>query len=552
METKRALLAVIISLAILLGYQYFFIPTAPPPPAAPAGAQRVQPHETKTTPAQPPAAPAEVAAPQAPQEPRRQGRDIKVETNLYSAVITENGGGIKSFKLKKYRETLSPQSDFKQLITTNLPSELPLYFTWGVEPDKTWVPVFEADRQRVTLTDGKGEEQLVLTSRLPSGLEITKTFRFSSNDYRIGLRVDVHNTSGQPLQGSPYLRLTGRPFSSAKSARFLFNGPALYLDNSLREVKPKELESGGLTLNGQIQWTAYEGHYFMLGVLPTVPDQQSVRLSVGDTDKTTILLTENAALIPPQGRSQFEYTAFFGPKKLSLLKAMDHNLAAIVNFGWFDFLAKPMLYLLNFFYGFVGNYGVAIILVTIVVKLLFWPIAHKGMKSMRTMQKLQPKMAKLKEKYGDDRERLNQEMMKLYQTYKINPLGGCLPMILQIPVFFALYKVLLLTIELRHAPFVLWINDLSAPDRLYLGFHIPYLGGLPVLTLLMGGSMFLQQKMTPTSADPTQAKVMLFLPVVFTFMFINFASGLVLYWFVNNLLSMAQQYVINRQTAAED
>ncbi|MEJ2033346.1 MAG: membrane protein insertase YidC, partial [Deltaproteobacteria bacterium] len=220
-------------------------------------------------------------------------------------------------------------------------------------------------------------------------------------------------------------------------------------------------------------------------------------------------------------------------------------------FGWFDILAKPMLYLLNFFYGFTHNYGVAIILVTIIIKLLFWPIAHKGMKSMKTMQKLQPKITKLREKYKDDRERMNQEMMKLYQTYKINPLGGCLPMILQIPVFFALYKLLLQTIELRHAPFVLWINDLSAPDRLHLGFNIPVLGGIPVLTLLMGVSMYLQQKMTPTSADPTQAKVMRFLPVIFTFMFINFASGLVLYWFVNNLLSMAQQYVINRQTAAE-
>ena len=163
------------------------------------------------------------------------------------------------------------------------------------------------------------------------------------------------------------------------------------------------------------------------------------------------------------------------------------------------------------------------------------------------MQKLQPKVVKLKEKYKNDPTKLNQETMSLYKTYKVNPLGGCLPMVLQIPVFFALYKVLLQSIELRHAPFMLWITDLSAPDRLYLGFDLPYLGGLPVLTLLMGASMFLQQKMTPTTADPTQAKIMMFLPVIFTFMFLNFASGLVLYWFVNNLLSILQQYLINRQ-----
>jgi len=172
------------------------------------------------------------------------------------------------------------------------------------------------------------------------------------------------------------------------------------------------------------------------------------------------------------------------------------------------------------------------------------------MKSMKNMQKIQPKLTKIREKYKDDKERLNVEMMNLYKTYKINPLGGCLPMVLQIPVFFALYKVLLQAIELRHAPFMFWITDLSAPDRLFLGFNLPYLGGLPVLTLLMGGSMFLQQKMTPTSADPSQAKIMMFLPVVFTFMFLNFASGLVLYWFVNNLLAMLQQYIINKQVEA--
>jgi len=162
------------------------------------------------------------------------------------------------------------------------------------------------------------------------------------------------------------------------------------------------------------------------------------------------------------------------------------------------------------------------------------------------LQKIQPKIVKLREKYKDDRQRQQQEMLKLYQTYKVNPLGGCLPMILQIPVFFSLYKVLLQSIELRHAPFMLWINDLSAPDRLYIGFDIPWLGGIPVLTLLMGASMFIQQKMTPIT-DPLQARIMLFLPVVFTFLFLNFASGLVLYWFINNVLTIAQQYMIYRQ-----
>ena len=192
-----------------------------------------------------------------------------------------------------------------------------------------------------------------------------------------------------------------------------------------------------------------------------------------------------------------------------------------------------------------------VIVSAVLAAIAFWPITQKGMLSMKNMQKLQPKIAKLREKYKADPAQMNQEMMALYKTYKVNPLGGCLPMLIQIPFFFALYRVLMAAIELRHAPFMLWINDLSAPDRLWLGFNLPYLQGLPVLTLLMGASMYLQQKMTPTTVDPAQARIMQFLPVVFTFMFINFASGLVLYWFVNNLLSILQQYLINRQTKTQ-
>ncbi len=250
--------------------------------------------------------------------------------------------------------------------------------------------------------------------------------------------------------------------------------------------------------------------------------------------------------IQPGSQKDYKYKIFYGPKKLKMLDEVGSNLGHSVNFGWFDIIAKPTLLLLNLFYGFFKNYGIAIILVTVLFKTLFWPITQKGMKSMKNMQKLQPKMVKIKEKYKDDPTKMNKEVMALYKTYKVNPLGGCLPMVLQIPVFFALYKVLLQSIELRHAPFMLWITDLSAPDRLWIGFDLPYLGGLPVLTLLMGASMFFQQKLTPTTADPTQAKIMMFLPVVFTFMFLNFASGLVLYWFINNMLSILQQVLINR------
>ncbi|MCI5127838.1 MAG: membrane protein insertase YidC, partial [Candidatus Electrothrix sp. AUS3] len=274
--------------------------------------------------------------------------------------------------------------------------------------------------------------------------------------------------------------------------------------------------------------------------------------SVVGEDKVRTVLSGGIMKLAPGEAKEFRYEGFFGPKKLAYLKETGYDLAEAINFGWFDILAKPMLYLLNFFYSLFGNYGIAIILLTCLIKGAFWPITQKGMKSMKNMQKLQPKVAKLRERHKDDPAKMNQEMMALYKTYKVNPIGGCLPMLIQIPFFFALYRVLMAAIELRHAPFMLWINDLSAPDRLMIGFDIPVLHGIPVLTVLMGASMYLQQKMTPTTADPTQAKIMQFLPIIFTVMFVNFASGLVLYWFVNNLLSILQQQLINRQQKSKE
>jgi YidC/Oxa1 family membrane protein insertase len=217
----------------------------------------------------------------------------------------------------------------------------------------------------------------------------------------------------------------------------------------------------------------------------------------------------------------------------------------------FDFIAKPCLWMMNFLYSFIPNYGVAIIILTILMKLLLWPLGTKSYKSMNEMKKLQPIMTEIREKYKGDKKRMNQEVMGLYKTYKINPMGGCLPMIAQIPVFFAFYRMLYEAIELRHAPFFGWITDLSAPDRLFrFDFAVPFMEqpyGIPVLTLVMGGTMFLQQKMTPSPGDPAQAKMMMLMPVVFTFIFINFSSGLVLYWLTNNILSISQQYYISKK-----
>lgn len=553
MDTYRAIVAIVLAFLILIGYQYLFVT---PEQEQPAPEKTIEaPQATGESPGKLEApAPAAVVPSEQKAEfeqpstlPSRAGKDITVKTASFIAVLSEAGGGIKSFKLDKYKESVAPDSPLKELVTTDAITDLPLYFSWGVDPSRAEVPMFVSDREKLNVEGGESQP-LSMTARLSSGLQITRRLVFNPESYLINVEIDIENLSETPLKGSPYMSITSLPFAST-SQRYLFSGPAALIDGELQEVKPKDIEKAAKILKGNLTWAAFEGTYFMLGVIPEKQEANTLKLSA-DGEKIKTLLIGAEDVIPANGHLQYNYQAYLGPKKISTLQAAGHDLDRIVNFGWFDKIAKPALYLLNFFYGYVGNYGVAIILVTVLFKLLFWPIAQKGLKSMKNMQKIQPKMAKLREKYKNDSARLNEEMMKLYKTYKVNPLGGCLPMILQIPVFFALYKVLLQAIELRHAPFMLWITDLSAPDRLMIGVNIPYLGGIPVLTLLMGGSMFLQQKMTPSPADATQAKVMMFLPVIFTFLFLNFASGLVLYWLVNNLLSIAQQYMINKQTAA--
>lgn len=548
METKRAFTAVILSLFILLGYQYFFMPA---PQELPPAVDQLEPTPEQSAVEAATVTPTAVATPAAPQIDQAQasplnGKDIPVETALYSAVVSENDGVIKSLRLKKYRESLGQDAPLKELVFTEGANQQPLRFAWGNGMPATPVQ-YTASRAQVTTTAGATATLTMTASPMP-GLTLTRSMTFADDSYQILLDVVVKNDTTQALQGAPFLATTNKPFAQdQKSSQGVFNGPAVYMDGTLQEVKVDKLKKeGAKTLTGQLSWAAYEDSYFLCGIIPPQVGSSTVQFTVSGEDQVTATVSGGQEVIAAGGEQRYQYTVFMGPKKLSILREVGSNLDKIINFGWFDVLAKPTLFLLNFFYRYLHNYGVAIILVTILFKLLFWPISHKGMKSMKTMQKIQPKMAKLREKYKDDHERLNQEMMSLYKTYKINPLGGCLPMILQIPVFFALYKVLLQTIELRHAPFMLWITDLSAPDRLSIGFDIPGLGGIPVLTLLMGASMFLQQKMSPTTGDPTQAKVMMFLPVIFTFMFLNFASGLVLYWFLNNLLSIGQQYMINR------
>ncbi|MBU0674842.1 MAG: membrane protein insertase YidC [Proteobacteria bacterium] len=546
METKNAFLAIILSMFVIFGYQYLFPTQQAPVQPAPVNSAPVS-VEATPPPVSPVFTPADPVVDQT--TPSIPARDIPIETSLYRAVVSENGGTIKSFELKEYKETPGKNALDKQLIRDSESPNLPFFFSWGKDPELVIKrPIMTADQSQLS----RGGT-LALTGSPGPGLSITKQLSFSDNAYQIELTVDVTNKSEEALKGSPYLTVSSKPLSpEATDSRYLFSGPVALVDGSLEQVKIPDLKKEGpKTMQGQVAWTSFEDTYFMLAAAADQEEAtpQTVRMTTGTAEQVNTVLSGQPDIIASGQVKQYRYTIYIGPKKMEALEQAGHDFDRAINFGWFGMVAKPVLVLLNLIYRYIHNYGVAIILVTVLIKMVFWPITHKGMKSMKDMQKLQPKLAKLKEKYKDDKERQAQEQMKLYKTYKINPLGGCLPMLLQIPVFFALYRVLMQAIELRHAPFMLWITDLSAPERLAVGFQIPYVGGLPVLTLLMGGSMFLQQKMTPQSAaNPEMAKAMMFMPVIFTFLFINFASGLVLYFIVNNLLSMTQQYFINKHT----
>ena len=559
---SRTLLALVLSLAVLLVFQYFLGGNVSRPPrektadkdvpAADSGKQAPG-HEygkpVRTYGGADVSVPSGISRPDIQidtKAPLRKARDFTVETDLYRLVFSEKGGTVKNYFLKEYPATLSGDAAPVNLINVS-PPYLPLGLRLESQPPIDLSSCFfEPDKEGLKLTKAGEEAQMKFTCDMPNGIKVTKTCTFHQGSYWIDLSIRLSGAGTIP--GSVFLY--NKP--GKKKNRFTFAGPAYYGNNSLQEVKLKKMGEKH-TYTGQVDWIGYGDNYFLTALIP-VASQGPWNISIEKKEADGLTESRLTALKPApgsaaQGVEILNLGVYFGPKEIDRLNALGHNLSKAINFGWFDPIAKPLLYILKFFFRFIHNYGIAIIIVTILIKVAFWPLAQKSAKSMKTMQKLQPKLAKLKESYGNDKEKLNKELMQLYKTYKVNPMSGCLPMLLQIPVFFALYKVLLQSIELRHAPFMLWINDLSAPDRLMIpGVNIPYLGGIPVLTLLMGVSMYLQQKLSPSSLDPTQARMMQFLPVIFTFMFINFPSGLVLYWLVNNVLSIAQQHYVNKFT----
>jgi YidC/Oxa1 family membrane protein insertase len=490
-----------------------------------------------------------VAKPEVMLEAQTDFQDITVETELYRAVFSGSGPQIKSFQLKEYRSELGKNAPLRELVHVNNKDGygLKLGFSENDIPTATWGPP-RISRKAVTLRQGDQPKSLVYEQSSAEGVQLRTAFLFHPNSYDIDLAVEVTNASNDAVDGNILLDIAHLPREMRKSYGS-FEGLAMFIGNKLKEVKKDKLE--GKEFMGQISWIAYEEPYFMTAIIDEETKKAGVKPTVLPDGEIRIAYSPASLSLGQNESAMNRFTLYLGPRDLYVLKALDKNLEKAINFGWFDIIAKPLLVTLRFFNTYLSNYGLSIILLTILIKILFWPLTHKSYQSMKEMRKLQPMMAKIREKYKNNKQEMNKQLMGLYKTYKINPMGGCLPMVIQIPVFFAFYRILPNSIELRHAPFILWINDLSAPERLFsLPFKIPLMAppyGIPVLTLLMGASMFLQQKMTPTPGDPSQAKMMMMLPIVFTFLFINFPSGLVLYWLVNNVLSIAQQYRINRK-----
>lgn len=555
---KRVLLAIVLCIIVLVLWEKFFVPKRQPaPPSTSPAVEQVPPAPTKPDQAEPtvPKIPtSESPAPSTPSFPSpaaHAGRDVRVETPLYRAVFTETGARLKSFVLKRYRETIEEDSPGKELVKTSRIEDLPLAFNFVDRPVAALnlAPYVADSKTSVTVSEGQNHT-LTFSYEAPGWLRITRQYHFVADSYLIDLSVSVENL-GDPWENAPTLSLISLPLSAGGGSRYTFQGPSLLVNNELEEVKFKKIK-GEEKFPGPIDWVAYTGQYFIMALLPVnlTPNHAQLEALDAATQMVGVTLIGPKIALQPGVQQQFNYKLYLGPKEVNTLKAADPRLAKAVNFGWFDVIAQPLLVCLKFFYRYLHNYGYAIILLTLLIKLLFWPLTHKSYVSMKAMKKLQPKMQKIREKYKDDKEKMNQEVMQMYRTHKVNPIGGCLPMVLQIPVFFALYRLLYSSIAIRHAPFLWWINDLAAPDRFPIGVQIPYLGnGLPILTVLMGVSMFAQQKMSPTGGDPKMEKMMMMMPVVFTVFFVNFPSGLVLYWLVNNILSVGQQYYINKKTA---
>ncbi len=574
MDQKNLLVAIVLSVAILFAFQFVFERYLPhPAPAQHAAQQPAQPAAGSAAPGPAAEAPASGTAPAGAgaaalfetrekaiaDQPR-----VRIDTPLLHGSIALNGARIDDLTLAKYHETVDPKSPEVVLLWPT-GTEEPYFaqFGWAESPA---VKVPSPDT-KWTASGGplSPSHPVTLTWDNGSGLLFTRTIAIDET-YMFKVDDAVKNTGSSAVSLTPYALISRTGTPHVLGYYILHEGLIGDLGGSLKEVKysslsPEKPEDFSATGG----WLGFTDKYWLTALIPdqdkAIKAQFRHTVDANKVDRYQADFVGAPISVPSGGTAETSTRFFAGAKEFDLLHAYEAtgipHFDLAIDFGWFWFLTKPIFMVLQFFFGLLGNFGLAILLLTFLIKLAFFPLANKSYVAMSKMKLLQPEMAKIREKIPDDKAKQQQEIMALYKKVGANPLAGCLPIVIQIPVFFSLYKVLFVTIEMRHAPFYGWIHDLSAPDptsfaNLFglLPFAPPALLAIGAWPLIMGLTMFLQQKLNPQPVDPMQARMFMFLPIVFTYMLSAFPAGLVIYWTWNNLLSIAQQWAIMHRSGA--
>jgi YidC/Oxa1 family membrane protein insertase len=546
MDTKRIILAIVLSFLVIFLYQLIFMKKAPEPqPGAIVSpqvekvqTQRPQQKEPAVAPKQGQESKPEVEKPNLEQVTAQREDLVTVSTSLYQAVWSNKGGVLQSWKLRAHKnekkEDLELVSAFAKetgiypFALLDESSEAANADLSGIKLNAYNSPFYKTFVPALDLKDGqRGEVRFQYSDG--KGIEVEKVLTFYGGRYDLEIAVNIRR-NGQRVE--PRLLWgpgIGNPTAMELKNRFVGgNGVTVLASGNLYRVDELKYKPEQSAFNF-VNWAAYDENYFTALFLPG-PESGTAAFLKKDTEKASFFFL---SVSNPR-------RAFIGPKEYDTLTAFGHDARKIVRFGFFGFIAEILLASIKFIHRYIPNWGIAIIILTILIKIVFFPLTYSSTKSMAKMQELQPKVKALRAKYKKakqdigQRRQMNEEMMKLYKEHGVNPAGGCLPMLIQIPVFWGIFKLLSVAIELRHAPFMLWIQDLSVKDPAY------------VTPILMGITQFISQKMTPTSADPSQAKMMLIMPVIMTVFFMNFQSGLVLYWLTSNVLQIGQQYIMNR------
>ncbi|MCS6876671.1 MAG: membrane protein insertase YidC [Geminicoccaceae bacterium] len=563
-EQRNLLLAILLSVGIIFAFQYFYeIPRLREQQARQAElARQAESQEPATTPGAEAVVPSVPGAARTGVEVAPTGPRIRLDNGRLHGSIALQGARIDDVTLADYHETPDKNSpEIRVLAPVGSAHPYFVEFGWIAGTPGVVVP----DSRTLWQTDGDRlgiERPVRLRFDNGRGLVFAQTIEVDG-DFMLTITRSVRNDGSEPVTLYPYGLVSRWDTPPTLGFFILHEGPLGVLDGRLHEIDYDDLKGGSVQeYKSRGGWIGITDKYWLAALVPQ-QDRELVAsfrwVPLDGRDRYQVDFRGEPVTVAPGQVAQVVDRVFVGAKEVDKLDRYEATLGVplfdrAVDFGWFYFLTKPIFHILHFFYKWTGNYGVAILLLTLLVKIAFFPLANKSYRAMSHMKKLQPEMMRIRELYADDKVKMNQELMALYQREKVNPMAGCLPIVVQIPVFFALYKVLFVSIEMRHAPFFGWIKDLSAPDptsifNLFglLPYEVPGFLTIGVWPIAMGATMWLQQKLNPQPADPVQAKVMNLLPIFFTFLFATFPAGLVIYWTWNNLLSIAQQWLIMKR-----